>query len=263
VKNFTQTPNSILFHPNLSNQEKLLWIMLKAFCHGKEKCWPSIKTLSEAMGVSRRTVERGLVVLVKEKCLTKESHPGRTTTYIPTSPMTQVSNVRALPQAAKKKAAPTPTPVTHDKPSTYTHVTHDAPPPSPMTYTHVTHDAQKNIKEEYKEKNISFSKKKKNAKPETDPRIKEIIDWFFDEYQRIKGSKYVVQGKKDAASVKRLLGTLDLHDIKDRITLFLEDNDPWLVEKTGHTIAIFASRVNKYTPVHQQPTTPAHIKWEA
>jgi hypothetical protein len=87
--------------------------------------------------------------------------------------------------------------------------------------------------------------KKARRSPGSDPRVKELVDAYFRLFREIRGHAYVVNGAKDAAAIKRMLGTLDPEDITARMAQFLRDDDPWL-ERQGYTIAVFATRVNCY-----------------
>jgi len=94
----------------------------------------------------------------------------------------------------------------------------------------------------------SGSKKKNEKKPKekkTDPRIKELIDYFFRQYNFLRDGDYVVAGGKDGKAIERLLKSLEPDEIRRRMLKYLEDNDPFLV-RNGHPIAIFAERVNAY-----------------
>ena len=87
-------------------------------------------------------------------------------------------------------------------------------------------------------------------KKEADPRIKVFIDYWFQDYGKVfPGEKYVVQGGKDAAAVKRLLGTAPLEDIEKAASWFLrlESND-WLGQ-LGKEISLF---VMKYNEIRQR-----------
>ena len=88
------------------------------------------------------------------------------------------------------------------------------------------------------------------TKKKTDPRIKLLIDYWFQDYGRVfPGEKYVVQGGKDAAAVKRLLGTAPLEDMQAAASWFLrlESND-WLGQ-LGKEISLF---VMKYNEIRQR-----------
>lgn len=89
---------------------------------------------------------------------------------------------------------------------------------------------------------VSGAAKSKN----TDPRIKELIDFFFDKHQEIKGFKYVVTGGKDGKSIQRILSTLpDVDEIKVRMVRYLNDKLSWM-DRPQWTISGFASRINAY-----------------
>jgi hypothetical protein len=84
--------------------------------------------------------------------------------------------------------------------------------------------------------------------PGSDPRNKELLDVYSRLFREIRGYTYVVDESKDAAAIKRLLGSLDPEDITSRMAQFLRDDEPWL-QKQGHTIALFARQVDSYRPL--------------
>jgi len=87
-------------------------------------------------------------------------------------------------------------------------------------------------------------------KKKTDARIKVFIDYWFQDYAKVfPGEKYVVQGGKDAAAVKRLLGSASLDEINKAASWFLrlESND-WLGQ-LGKEINLF---VMKYNEIRQR-----------
>jgi len=78
---------------------------------------------------------------------------------------------------------------------------------------------------------------------EGDPRIKEFLAFWLDEYQDIYGQPYHIARGKDGAIVKSLLKTFGLESLKELATEFMLTQDEFL-DKAGYTIGTFAMRVN-------------------
>lgn len=84
------------------------------------------------------------------------------------------------------------------------------------------------------------SKKEKK----TDPRIKEFIDFYHDEFVRRFQIKPVIQGAKEGALVQGLLHLIDFTELKDLLIAFFESDDPF-VQTSGYGIGAFKSQINK------------------
>jgi hypothetical protein len=80
------------------------------------------------------------------------------------------------------------------------------------------------------------------AKPPPDPRIKKFIDWFCDEYQRVRGIKYIVQGGKDAKNVQRLLKSMSLEELQRAVGSMFADH--WGKDKAD--IGLLTSKINTW-----------------
>ncbi len=86
---------------------------------------------------------------------------------------------------------------------------------------------------------LSATSKKK---PNSD--VKEAIDKFRAAYQKRHGVEYLVSWAKDGAVMTRLLEIHSLDEVSDLINRFMYDDDEF-IEKTGRTIGIFSTQVNK------------------
>ncbi len=91
----------------------------------------------------------------------------------------------------------------------------------------------------------------------SDPRVKEFLTYWQDEYQKRTGSPYVITHGKDGKIIKTLLATFDLAKVKDAALRFFDSKDPWVRENGGFTIGVFASQFNKIVstkpPQRSQP----------
>jgi len=64
--------SDIMQDPELSVTAKAVYALLCTFADKDRKCFPSIRHLSELMGVSRRTVERSITELKNKTYVSKE-----------------------------------------------------------------------------------------------------------------------------------------------------------------------------------------------
>lgn len=116
------------------------------------------------------------------------------------------------------------------------------------------------IKEVKKVKKDKKGKKKSSsAKPKGDSRIKDLIDYYFDEHKRVFDEPYTITGGKDSMAIKRLLSNHDPEMIKILMTRFLESDDDWL-DKVGRTISIFQTRFMAMLQANRKPK-PTHRKY--
>jgi len=88
------------------------------------------------------------------------------------------------------------------------------------------------------------SKNGKNAKKRTDPRVKELIDYFCAAHEKSLGIKYVVSGQRDGHIFKSLLEVHEQFTIQQCVDLLFTDTDQWLNGK--RTIPVLRSRINTY-----------------
>lgn len=92
------------------------------------------------------------------------------------------------------------------------------------------------------QRNAVATEREKKVNPE----VKIFIDWYAKSFEDKTGHKMVVNGGKDGALVKRLLGSLGIEELKKRADL-LFDSDDEFVKSAGYGINVFASQVNKLT----------------
>jgi len=69
---------------------------------------------------------------------------------------------------------------------------------------------------------------------------------FCERYEVVFKKKYFFQGTKDAAALKRLVGSLEMDDLKNRLEQFFEDKLEWMDGSPDHTLGIFSTQINKY-----------------
>ena len=86
--------------------------------------------------------------------------------------------------------------------------------------------------------------KNPKPKPDTNPDIKAFIDWYFDEHLERFGTKLMINGGQDAATVKRMLGSIGVDDLKVRAERFLADPKSW--PDGDKSIKFLAQNINRY-----------------
>ena len=91
------------------------------------------------------------------------------------------------------------------------------------------------------------SKKKKPK--QTNPDIKKFIDAWSEEYLTKRKTKYLVAGGKDAAQVKRLLGSIPYDEAWETAQRFIEYKSDSFVGGLSKQIAVF---VSQYNAIHQE-----------
>src|SRR5919199_4912170 len=69
---FTQVPNFLLKHPNVSANAKVVYSMLLSYAWNNDKVFPGQERLAEEIGSTRSTVNRGIMELEKSGWLTIE-----------------------------------------------------------------------------------------------------------------------------------------------------------------------------------------------
>ncbi len=90
--------------------------------------------------------------------------------------------------------------------------------------------------------------------------IKIFIDYFFDAFNEKTGDKYHVEGGKDGKTVKRLLNTYTINELKDLCDIFFQSTDEFIL-KAGYTIGVFLSQVNKLNIIpHQTKVSDRTLK---
>lgn len=121
--------------------------------------------------------------------------------------------------------------------------------PNLLTDLSSEYSLEKNKKRNISAKNADGEKEKKKKKLGSEsPHHQEVVDYFHQEFERRYRKKYVWQ-TKDFAAIKRLLKKLDAGDLKQRISEYLRDDDPFLVSN-GHSVALLQTRINAYGKPH-------------
>ncbi|MHB8122626.1 MAG: hypothetical protein ACYDG4_10775 [Desulfuromonadaceae bacterium] len=77
-----------------------------------------------------------------------------------------------------------------------------------------------------------------------EPAVKNSIDYYFQSFLQKFGEKPAINGKKDGAILKRLLGTYGEDRLKGLIDAFFQSEDKF-IKDSGYTIGVLSSQVNK------------------
>lgn len=74
---------------------------------------------------------------------------------------------------------------------------------------------------------------------------KEFLDWWCARWAEVHGARYVVNGAKDMALIKRALSKVPLADLERRAVRYLRDQDRY-VRDAKRPLGLFITRVNRY-----------------
>ena len=77
--------------------------------------------------------------------------------------------------------------------------------------------------------------------------VGDVIDYFSRNWQAQYGSAYTWNRKVDPATIKRLLRSLSVPDLKRRIIVYFATADLFYV-KNQHPFSVFVSTINAHTP---------------
>lgn len=100
------------------------------------------------------------------------------------------------------------------------------------------------------------NKTKTKVSNDTDPRIKILIDHYYNLFQSKFDEKPNINGAKDGALFKDLLKKYDEDKIKALLIAFFEIDDKF-IQQSGYTVGVFANQVNRLltwarTPINQK-----------
>lgn len=118
-----------------------------------------------------------------------------------------------------------------------------------------TVNRQPTTNEEYKndknDKKVPAPRKRSAGNPS----FTEFRKWFMAEYSKHHdGDKYVFQAAKDGSAIKRMLGSLEIEELKARALRFFVDDDSF--PKNEKSIWALAMNVNRYTKKAEPPKPP-------
>jgi len=94
----------------------------------------------------------------------------------------------------------------------------------------------------------------------SDPRVKEFVDWWHQEYQKRFSDPYHHNGGKEGSLIKGLLRDYDLPKLQGIAGLFLDSTDPWVQQTGGYTIGVFASQINKLVSTSRVAEKQSQLK---
>lgn len=76
------------------------------------------------------------------------------------------------------------------------------------------------------------------------PDVKECIDFYYQAFNKQFGNPPIIEGPKDGKLIKSLLKTIPLNELKSLFKKFFDSDDPF-IQKSGYTIGVFKSQINK------------------
>lgn len=86
-----------------------------------------------------------------------------------------------------------------------------------------------------------------NREPTVGQEAKRVLDYFVVNWERkFPGEKYVVNGAKDMASLKRLLRTLTADQVAERVRGYFRLTDPFIANSRW-SLPLFVASINKIT----------------
>jgi predicted transcriptional regulator len=78
---FVQLSLLVLFDPELTASQKVLYCILLRFSRNKSMCWPGVERLAKATRSTERTVQRNMDALEKKGLIVRIRRPTKTNTY--------------------------------------------------------------------------------------------------------------------------------------------------------------------------------------
>ncbi len=93
-------------------------------------------------------------------------------------------------------------------------------------------------------------------KPPPDPRIKVVMDYYYEKFQAKFGQAPVIHGAKDGSILKRLLAELELDRVKELMDIFFQTDDEFIIG-SGYGLGVFSATINKLITQAVKTTGPA------
>jgi uncharacterized protein YdaU (DUF1376 family) len=105
-----------------------------------------------------------------------------------------------------------------------------------------------------KEKNKHIAKAQKPPSPD----VKAFIDFYYRNFEETFLSPPLIEGGKDGSIIKALLKEIPLTELEGLMLKFLDSSDLF-IQKSGYTIGVFKSQINKLR-IGEQAEVPKHLK---
>jgi len=102
------------------------------------------------------------------------------------------------------------------------------------------------VKKHRNKRNVTPQEKEEEKEKDKSSGHTEFIKYAYQTFTEKYGEKLCVDGGKDGAIVKKLLGTYGLEKLKGLWDVFMQSTDPF-IEQAGRSISVFKSQVNKLT----------------
>ncbi len=102
-----------------------------------------------------------------------------------------------------------------------------------------------------KEKNKHIAKVQKTPSPD----VKTFIDFYYKNFEETFSQPPLIEGGKDGSIVKALLREIPLLELNELMLSFLDSQDPF-IQKSGYTLGVFKSQINKLRIGEQKINQP-------
>jgi len=206
--------------------------------------WCLLKATHQSLETNKMVVERGQF-FAGEKVASKELG-------IPTS--TYRGKLKKLKElgVVETKVANRFTLITVCNYSTYQN--RDLPQPVNQATIYKDNNKDNNNTIVLAEEPVVKRKLKTQPREETKP----LITYYSNKYKEMFSEPYHISWAKDGKHIKQLLDSgFTATTLFKLIDMFINDKDAFLT-KTGHTISVFASTINKYVgQLHSEPEKPS------
>lgn len=78
---FIQLPTLVMYDQRLSHVQRILYCILRRYARQEDHCFPAVKRLCKALGLSERRVQEHIGVLEEKGLITRHFRKGRSTIY--------------------------------------------------------------------------------------------------------------------------------------------------------------------------------------
>jgi len=245
-----------LLEADLSALAMKLWLIIKAHCIKTEIGFPGINRLAKVLRISRTWTLALISELEAKGFLPVERRKGKANRYCPMIPTTtSQAELTSQPQLTGQAGL--------------TNQSSGVDGGSQVELTRIIRTESEEINQNRQPSADAApatpeekdSKRTKTPQKPTDPRVKQLIDYFSARHLEKFGHKYTVSGAKDGKNLKDLLSDDHAPEIITAcMDLFFADTDEWLDGK--RTIPVLRSRFNSYVQqLSSNPQTPVPLAY--
>lgn len=228
---FFQVPNSVFDSDlELSTYEKLTLVYLFRCSNQGSMAYPSLFTIANKTGMSKRKVSLVLDSLIQKQLLIKEPRSGKSNIY------RLLHDVQGL----------------HDVLWSDVQGLHDVQGSIAPDATVLLHDVQP-IKNYIKKEPDKKKKEKDNA-------LNELIGLYITFFKENTGSDPHIKRGQDHKLLKEIITSRGLEEAKELMKLYFETADDFTISKQGYSIGFFSKSINKLIANRNGGSIPANVK---